>query len=348
MMDDYHRPGLSSLSSDRDEPRPRLDFGACHQSPQSPRIVFGPVPSRRLGRSVGINNIPPKVCSYSCLYCQVGPTTRRTLEPQVFYPPEQVATEVLAHVGKVRERHERIDYLTFVPDGEPTLDSGLGATIRLLRPLDIRIAVISNGSLLWRQEVREALRAADLVSVKVDAVDEPTWRRINRPPANLGATAVQDGIRRFFDEFDGRAVSETMLVQGVNDNPESVRLVGEFLGDIGISLAYLAIPTRPTPYAAITAPGEESINRAYQLLAAVVPRVEYLIGYEGDAFATSGDPRSDLLSITAVHPMRASAAKDLLGRAGATWAVVEDLIAAGQLKEVTYQGERFYLRRLAV
>ncbi len=314
---------------------------------EQPPIVFGPVPSRRLGRSIGINNIPPKVCTYSCLYCQVGPTTRRTLEPRVFYPPEQVAAEVASHVERVRERREPIDYLTFVPDGEPTLDSGLGTAIRLLRPLGIEIAVITNGSLLWRKDVRQALQAADWVSVKVDAVDEPTWRRINRPPSDLEAQHVQDGIRRFTDEFNGRVVSETMLVGGVNDQPDTVGRVGEFLSSAGIGLAYLAIPTRPTPYAAVSAPDETSVNRAFQILADAVPHVELLIGYEGDAFASGGDPVTDLLSITAVHPMRASAVQDLLGRASTSWAVVEDLVAAGKLREVTYRGEVFYVRRLA-
>jgi wyosine [tRNA(Phe)-imidazoG37] synthetase (radical SAM superfamily) len=118
-------------------------------------LTFGPVPSRRLGRSLGINNIPPKSCTYSCVYCQVGPTPRTEVLPRAFYAPTQIVQEVKAHLARLRERGERVDYLTFVPDGEPTLDSRLGETIDRLRPLGIPIAVISNGSLLSREDVRE-------------------------------------------------------------------------------------------------------------------------------------------------------------------------------------------------
>jgi len=335
----------TSQPMDARGPDSRFEFGSCLSPAESPPIAFGPVPSRRLGRSLGINNIPPKICSYSCLYCQVGPTIDRAVEPRAFYPPAQIAEEVSVQVEQVRARGESIDYLTFVPDGEPTLDAGLGESIRLLRPLGIKIAVISNGSLLSRPDVREALRQADWVSAKVDAVTEPTWRRVNRPHPGLDFVEVQSGIRRFAREFDGELVSETMLVDGINDTPESLIAVGEFLRDVGLRTAYLAIPTRPTPYPAITAPDEETVNRAYQLLTEYVPRVEYLVGYEGDAFASSSDPRADLLAIAAVHPMRASAVEDLLGRAGADWRVVDDLISEGKLTEVTYRDQPYYLRR---
>ncbi len=158
--------------------------------------------------------------------------------------------------------------------------------------------MISNGSLLWRPDVREALNAADWVSVKVDAATEATWRRLNRPHPGLDFTTVQNGISRFGEEFNGDLVSETMLIDGINDTRESLVTVGEFLHRVGIHTSYLAIPTRPTPYPAITAPKEEAVNQAYQLLIDYVPRVEYLIGYEGDAFASSGDPTTDLLAIT--------------------------------------------------
>lgn len=342
-----HTPSqaASSRSSQRHQSGSRHGFGLCLDPSESPLpLAFGPVPSRRLGRSLGINNIPPKVCSYSCLYCQVGPTMDRAAKPRAFYPPGQIAEEVMAQVKLTRARGEPIDYLTFVPDGEPTLDAGLGESIRLLRPLGIKVAVISNGSLLWVPDVREALQNADWVSVKVDAATQPTWRRVNRPHPSLDLATVQNGISQFAEGFTGDVVSETLLVDGINDSPESIRAVGEFLGDTGIGTAYLSIPTRPPPYGSITAPDEKTVNQAYQLLAGFVPRVEYLIGYEGDEFAASGDPRRDLLSITAVHPMRASAVKELLERTNTSWTVVLDLIANGQLTEVTHLKERFYVR----
>jgi len=112
--------------------------------------VYGPVPSRRLGRSLGINNIPSKVCSYSCVYCQAGRTTRLRGERSPFFRPEELTEEVAERVERLRGRGENVDYLSFVPNGEPTLDVTLGRTIELLKPLGIRIAVITNASLLWR------------------------------------------------------------------------------------------------------------------------------------------------------------------------------------------------------
>jgi wyosine [tRNA(Phe)-imidazoG37] synthetase (radical SAM superfamily) len=331
--------------AEADEAGARFEFGSCRSRDEAPQIAFGPVPSRRLGRSLGINNVPPKVCSYSCTYCQVGPTIDRAVEPRTFYPPAQIAEAVSAQVERVRARGQSIDYLTFVPDGEPTLDTGLGESIRLLRPLGIDIAVISNGSLLSRPEVRETLERVDWVSVKVDAASEAIWRQVNRPHPNLGLADVRDGIRRFASAFEGQLVSETMLIDGVNDTLESVAAVGEFLHDVGIAMAHLAIPTRPTPYSAITAPDEATVNRAFHVLTEYVPRVEYLIGYEGNEFASTGDPRIDLLAITAVHPMRASAVTALLARTGHSSEVVDDLIAQGHLTNVTYQDEQYYVRR---
>jgi wyosine [tRNA(Phe)-imidazoG37] synthetase (radical SAM superfamily) len=133
-------------------------------------ITFGPVPSRRLGRSLGINNIPPKICTYSCIYCQLGKTLKMKIEPQVFYSPTEIFREVEDKVKKSKEKGELIDYLTFVPDGEPTLDINLGQEIKLIKPLGIKIAVITNSSLIDKKIVRENLMKADLISFKIDSV----------------------------------------------------------------------------------------------------------------------------------------------------------------------------------
>ncbi|HEX9725267.1 MAG TPA: radical SAM protein [Vicinamibacteria bacterium] len=163
-------------------------------------LCFGPVPSRRLGQSLGIGNVAPKTCSYSCVYCQVGPTPATEIEPRTRWPSGMVIDVVARHVQKLRERGERIDFLTFVPDGEPTLDADLGEEMDGLRALDIPIAVISNGSLVWREDVRAALGKADWVSLKVDAADESTWRKVNRPYASLGMSTILEGMIQFAAE----------------------------------------------------------------------------------------------------------------------------------------------------
>lgn len=311
-------------------------------------IAFGPVPSRRLGRSLGINNIPPKSCSYSCLYCQVGTTHKAVIEPQTYYSPEDIYREVREQLHKAKCSDEPIDYLTFVPDGEPTLDINLGNTIDLLRPLNIPIAVISNASLLWHKNVRDAIGKADWVSVKVDSVVEDVWKRVNRPHETLRLDDIMNGIRQFASEFHGQLVAETMLIKGINDNKDSVTNVAGFLHEIGISKSYLSIPTRPTAETGIRGPDEIVVNHAYQILASNLPHVEYLIGYEGDAFAFTGDVRHDLLSITAVHPMRETAVNKLLSRAKADWSLVEELISENKLKQVEYLGKHYYVRHFTM
>jgi wyosine [tRNA(Phe)-imidazoG37] synthetase (radical SAM superfamily) len=308
--------------------------------------AFGPVPSRRLGRSMGVNNIPPKVCTYSCAYCQLGRTTKMQVGRRTFCEPDEILRRVQSKVERTRDSGESIDYLTFVPDGEPTLDIHLGREIELLRPLRIKIAVITNGSLTWRQDVREDLMGANWVSLKVDSVEEGVWRRIDRPHRSLQLASILDGMLAFADAYEGELVTETMLVQGLNDDGDHVSEVADFLARLRPARAYVAIPTRPPAERWARAPAEEAINRAYQLLSERVEAVEYLIGYEGNAFAFTGDVEDDLLSITAVHPMREDAVSAFLGRAGAGRELAQRLVAQGQLVEAEYGGHRFYLRKL--
>lgn len=309
-------------------------------------IAFGPVPSRRLGQSLGINNIPPKICSYSCVYCQLGRTLTMQTERQTFYAPEDLVAAVREHISRVGLAGSAINYLTFVPDGEPTLDRNLGRAIALLRSLGYPIAVITNASLIWRPDVREELGQADWVSLKLDAVQEDVWRCIDRPQGTARLEAILEGALAFAAAFQGELATETMLVDGLNDTEESVTAVAAFVARLRPAVAYLAVPTRPPAEAWVRIPVEENVARAYQIFRDHVAHVEYLIGDEGDAFAWSSDAARDLLSITAVHPMREEAVEALLERAGADWSLVHALIAQGQLVETTYAGHRFYLRRL--
>jgi wyosine [tRNA(Phe)-imidazoG37] synthetase (radical SAM superfamily) len=309
-------------------------------------IVYGPVPSRRLGRSLGINNIPPKMCSYACVYCQLGRARHMQVGRGAFYDPGSIAATVGERVTRCRERGELIDYLTFVPDGEPTLDLNLGREINLLKPLGIKVAVISNASLLWREDVRQDLQEADYVSLKVDAVSKETWRRVNRPQKTLKLEDVLDGMLRFADAFKGNLTTETMLVAGFNDNSAEIERVARFLRGLRPGKAYLAVPIRPPAEKAIVVPGEEAVNMAYQIFREGLSDVEYLIGYEGNAFASTGNAKDDLLSITAVHPMREDAVAELLNKAGDDWQSVRELIDDGSLVRLEYRGKSFYTRRL--
>jgi wyosine [tRNA(Phe)-imidazoG37] synthetase (radical SAM superfamily) len=304
-------------------------------------IAFGPVPSRRLGRSLGVNNVPPKHCSYSCVYCQVGRTTSLEARRRTFFPPEVVVSAVERRVADCRASGQEIDYVSFVPDGEPTLDIHLGEEIRALKRIGVPVAVITNGSLLSRPDVRADLGAADLVSVKVDALDEPAWRRVSRPCRSLDLSMLLDGVRRFATAYPGTLLTETMLVRGLNDRPPGLEKLARFIRDLGPAVAYLAVPTRPPAESSARAPGERAVVAAHEVLAAWLPRVELLTGDEGGGFGHTGDPAEDLLGILAVHPMQEAAARRYLAEAGAGPAAVDALLARRQVVRVSHAGRPF-------
>jgi wyosine [tRNA(Phe)-imidazoG37] synthetase (radical SAM superfamily) len=311
-------------------------------------ITFGPVPSRRLGRSLGINNVPAKTCSYSCVYCQAGRTTDVTCERRTFFKPEDVATVVKQKIRKASLSNETINYLTFVPEGEPTLDINLGKEIALLRKTGFRVAVLTNASLIWRRDVREDLQKADVVSLKVDAINENIWRKINRPRKDLRLDIILEGMTQFAKEFKGAIITETMLIDNVNYEDE-VDKIAEFLANLKkLNRAYIAVPTRPPTENWVTPPKEAAIIAAFQAFSKKlgIDRVEYLIGYEGNAFAFTGRVEEDLLSITAVHPMREAAITEFLKKANADWDVVERLLKEGKLVVLEYEGHRYYVRKL--
>ena len=296
--------------------------------------AFGPIPSRRLGHSLGINNIPPKFCTYSCVYCQIGKTEQLRCERQAFYSVDDLAREVREKVNELRKRETNIDYLSFVPDGEPTLDINLGENIELIRPLDIKIAVITNGSLINLAGVKEDLKRPDLVSLKVDAATKETWLRINRPHNSLDLEAILEGMLEFEAAFKGETITETMLLKGMNDSHEEIKKIAEFLRLLKPVKSYISVPTRPTAVKGTLPASDHTLTMAYQVFQEHLPCVEYLIGSGGCEFGFSGNIEEDLLGITSVHPMREEAVREYLKKAGADWNVIANLIKRGSLIEV--------------
>ena len=311
-------------------------------------LAFGPVPSRRLGRSLGINNIPAKTCTYSCVYCQLGRTSQLTVKRRAFYNPEKIFNEAKKKVEVAVSRNEKIDYLTFVPDGEPLLDINLGKEISLLKQIGVPIAVLTNASLLWYEDVKEDLLKADLVSLKMDSVNQVLWRKINRPHTSLSLNKILDSIVSFADDFEGILITETMLIDEIEYGAE-LREIASFLQELnGLKKAYIAIPTRPPAEKWVKPANEEIINLAYQIFSEKLgaEKVEYLIGYEGNAFAFTGNVKEDLLAITAVHPMRKEAIEEFLKKANSEWHIIEELLHKKLLIELEYEGKLYYMRKL--
>jgi wyosine [tRNA(Phe)-imidazoG37] synthetase (radical SAM superfamily) len=270
----------------------------------NPRYTFDPVSSRRLGKSLGINNVSARACTYSCMYCQAGKTSDVWCHRSVFNQPEDILREVEIRLTDASKKSEPVDYLVFVPDGEPALDRNLGTTIKLLKPFGIPVGIITNASMMRRPDVREDFCRADWVSLKVDAVQNATWRRINRPHFMLRLGPILDGMLRFANDFSGELVTETMIVRGVNDGRGSIKQVTDFLSGLQPHTAYLSIPARTPAEKRTSVPDESVLFEMFQSISEKVKHVEFLIGCEGDVFVSTGDVPRDLLSIAAVQPMR--------------------------------------------
>ena len=311
-------------------------------------IVFGPVPSRRLGQCIGINNIPPKACSYSCVYCQVGRTNRMQITRSEFYRPDAIYCEAEAKIRQLDSLGEHVDYISFVPDGEPTLDKNLGVEIELLKQLKRKIAVITNASLLWLDDVKRDLLQADWISVKLETVDESIWKKIDRPHGRLELKRILAGINDFSKVYKGTLVTETMLIDDVNDSAQCIEEIGRQLAIIQPAKAYLLVPTRP--------PAESGVKRSSGNIVAEAANsirnssgvsVECITGDENsEGFFVSGDNVSEFLSIVAVHPVREDVVEDLLRKRKLNKTILAKLINQGVLIEFYYEGKKFYRKNL--
>ena len=309
-------------------------------------LTFGPVPSRRLGKSLGINNIIPKHCSYSCIYCQVGRTMKYAVKRQSFYSPDEIYKDVLKSVKESEKKDQKIDYLTFVADGEPTLDINLKKTLNMINSLGIKTAIISNSSLIWMKDVQEDLTDFDWVSLKCDSVEETIWKKIDRPHGSLNLENILNGIISFSQNFKNELNIEIMLIEGINDSSNHLIKLRSFLEKVNYHKIYLSIPTRPPAEKTALKPDESTINRAYNILNEKLHDIQLNIGFEGNEFSSTGILEDDILKITAVHPMRIDSVIALIDKEKGSLNIIKKLKEENKIKEVDYNGERFIVRVL--
>ena len=205
--------------------------------------LFGPVPSRRLGMSLGVDLIPHKICSLNCVYCECGPTTKLTVERGQYVPEE----EVLHELTDFFERHSDPEYITFSGAGEPTLHSEIGEVIGFIKELrpGVPVAVLTNGTLLSDPRLRAELMEADLVMPSLDAATEKTFRRINRPSRQTSLEQYVEGLVDFGREFRGEIWMEVMILPGYNDDPENLEALKNALKRIRTDKIQLNTLDRP-------------------------------------------------------------------------------------------------------
>ncbi len=207
-----------------------------------PGFVYGPVPSRRLGFSLGVDILPFKTCTLDCVYCQLGRSSRTTVRRRVFFDP----MAVLGQVRRAVASGARIDHITFSGSGEPTLNRSLGEIIRGIKKMtDIPVVVLTNGTLLHRRDVRRDLREADVVVPNLDAATPGLFSRVNRPDKALRLDRMLEGLSALRREFKGEIWLEVMLVAGVNDSPAHVRKLRKITDAIGADKVQLNTVVRP-------------------------------------------------------------------------------------------------------
>jgi wyosine [tRNA(Phe)-imidazoG37] synthetase (radical SAM superfamily) len=206
------------------------------------RYTYGPVPSRRLGRSLGIDLVPFKTCTYDCVYCQLGRTTDRTVTRREYVP----VAPVLAELEQTLAAGDTPDYISLAGSGEPTLNSGIGRLLAGIKGLtDIPVAVITNGSLLWMREVQNELSTAEVVLPSLDAGDERMFERVNRPHPAIPFDLVVDGLVAFTKRFQGAVWLEVLLLAGITDTLTEVEKIAAVAWRIAPTRIQLNTASRP-------------------------------------------------------------------------------------------------------
>lgn len=299
--------------------------------------VFGPVPSRRLGRSLGVDIVPYKTCTYDCIYCQLGRTTDRTIERREWVSPTEVLEELKGKLDR------RPDYVTLSGSGEPTLYSKLSELIVGIKSLtDVPIAVLTNGSLLWKPEVRRELMQADLVVPSLDAGSEEMFARVNRPHPEISFERMIDGLVAFQQKYTGTCWLEVFLIEGLTATVEEVGRIVKIVERIGPDRVQLNTVARP--------PTEEyalsvSCERMEQFAGMFEPKAEVIADYEG----THEQPefagrRQDVLDMVSRRPCTVDDIVAGLGlHRNEVVKYVDELVNEGKLTSEV-RGEKVYYK----
>ena len=299
------------------------------------QLVYGPVPSRRLGRSLGVDLIPFKTCTYDCVYCQLGRTTRKTVRRQRWVDPAEVVTQVGARLAS------RPDVIALAGSGEPTLHAGIGEVISGIKEItDVPVAVITNGSLLGRPAVHRGLADADIVLPSLDAPSEELFRRVNRPHESLHLADVVEGLVSFRAGYEGELWLEVMLLAVVTGSPAKARRLAELAARIAPDRIQLNTAVRP-PAESFVAP----VDRATldELAALFTPRAEVI----AELPAAAGDgvaAETDVLELLSRRPCTVSdIATGLAIHHAEALKAVTALVNTGAVNLYTHEDRSFYV-----
>src|SRR4030043_780517 len=269
---------------------------------KSYRYLYGPVPSRRLGRSVGIDLVPHKICTYDCIYCQIGKTTQKTLVRKEYVPVMEVIEEVDFFL---KEETSSIDYLSLSGSGEPTLHSKIRLVIEGIKGItSIPIAVITNGSLLYLEEVRQDLLYADVVLPSLDAVSSDAFLKINRPDEGFSVERMVEGLVQFRKIYKGQIWLEILFCRGVNDSQSELTLMKEAINRIQPDKIHLNTVVRPPSEkwaAPLNQKEMEEIQAFFGEKASIISEFD-----RHPSVSSAGDIKEEILKILKRRPLSIS------------------------------------------
>ena len=305
------------------------------------KFVYGPVYSRRLGQSLGVDPVPLKTCNWNCVYCQLGRSKPMVNERKEYFPAE----DILADVNQALALHTPgdIDWITFVGSGETTLHSRLGWLINEVKVLTQHpVAVITNGSLLYLPEMREELALADAVLPSLDAGTQEMYQRVNRPMAELPFESLLEGLITFRKEYQGKLWVEVMLLQGLNDTEPALRDIANALVRIQPDEVHILLPTRPPVETWVQPADEDGLLRAR----AILGDIAHVIHPGSGSFDLSGNESlvDAVVGIITRHPMRESELIETLQHwsPGDIAATMLELESSGKAQIVERIGIRFW------
>ena len=231
------------------------------------KYIYGPVNSRRLGLSLGITLTPYKICSFNCVYCQLGRTTNLTREPKEYVLMEDVLNELKSWFGNYSQELKNLKFITFSGSGEPTLNLNTGQLIMEIKKITVLpIAVITNSSFLNEPLVRRAINVADLIIPSLDAVNNEVFRRINRPCQDINIEEIIDGLVNLRKEFSGKIWLEIMLVRGINDDLRHIKKIREIIDKINPDKIHLNSPVRTTAEPNVLPPDKNKLKQIKEIL----------------------------------------------------------------------------------
>ena len=300
--------------------------------------IYGPVPSRRLGFSLGVDLVPFKTCSYDCIYCQLGRTTNKTIERKEYFPEK----DIFLQLEKALSLHQRIDYITFSGSGEPTLNSKIGAFIREIKKITkIPVAVLTNGSLFYQEKLRKELLSADLVIPSLDAVTMKMFRKVNRPHPSLKIKEIIEGIKKFREEFEGLIWLEMMLVKGINDEKEHLDKAVSIVQEINPDKVHLNTVVRPPSEEFALPLSIEELNKIIKLFGRKCEIIAEFKPKEQEAY--SEDLEEAILSIIRRRPVSLLDLSISLGKhQNEVLKYLDSLIQNERIKVVLYHGIKYY------